>query len=168
MTKINIIQFIPEQNEKDFNLLMAAFLRIWNAAENLKHLSYIKHPFSEDTIQAWLRHHVSKGISYYCATDEHDKIIAISIIQEHPIRGLMSLGIAVQPEKKHQGIGSMLIEHLVTYGLKKDYPSIEISVFADNIRMLRLLLKHGFIPVRMVHHKRYDGADIVYMKYTHV
>lgn len=165
MTQIKIIQYIPEQNEKDFNQLLPAYLKIWNAAENHKHLNHSKHSIDLDTVTKWLRNHISKNISYYCAVDEKDHILGLSIIQEHPVIGLRSLGIAVRPESKHRGIGSQLIEHLVGYLKQQDYSSAEVPVFADNIHALRLLLKLGFIPARMEYHKRYDGTDIVYMKY---
>lgn len=166
MAQPKIIQFIPEQNEKDFNQLLPAYLKIWNAAENHKHLNHGKHSVDMETVSKWLHNHVSKNISYYCAVDEHDQVVGLSIIQEHPVIGLRSLGIAVKPESKHQGIGSQLIEHLVGFVKQQDYTSAEVPVFADNIRALCLLLKHGFIPARMEYHKRYDGADLVYMKFV--
>jgi ribosomal protein S18 acetylase RimI-like enzyme len=166
MAQIKIAQFIPEQNEKDFNQLLPAFLTIWNAVENHKHFSHNKHNIDMETVSHWLRNHVSQNISYYCAVDENDHIVGLSIIQEHPVNGLRSLGIGVRPEYKHQGIGSQLIAHLIGYIKQQDYSSAEVPVFADNIHALRLLLKHGFIPARMEHHKRYDGMDTVHMKYV--
>ena len=168
MAQIKIIQFIPEQNDKDFQQLLPAFLKIWNAPENLKQLSFTKHTIDVDTVSDWLHTHVAHDVSYYCAVDENNLIVGISILQEHPTLGLRCLGIAVRPEHKHQGIGTKLIEHLVTYITQKDFSSAEVPVFADNVRMLRLLLKYGFIPARMEAHKRYDGMDLVYMKYLHV
>ena len=165
MTQTKIIQFIPEQNEKDFNQLLPAYIRIWNAAENHKHLNHSKHSIDLQTVTKWLHNHITQKISYYCAVDEHDAILGLSIIQEHPVIGLRSLGIAVRPESKHQGVGTQLIGHLVDYIKQQDYSSAEVPVFADNIRALRLLLKLGFIPARMEYHKRYDGTDLVYMKY---
>ena len=167
MPQIKINQFIPEQNEKDFSQLLPAYLKIWNAAENHKQLSHNKRHIDLETVSGWLHNHVSQKISYYCAVDEHDHIAGLSIIQEHPIVGLRSLGIAIRPNLKHQGIGSQLIEHLVDYSKQLEYDCAEVGVFADNIRALRLLLKHGFIPARMEYHKRYDGMDLVYMKYIH-
>ncbi|KPJ96365.1 MAG: hypothetical protein AMJ53_00945 [Gammaproteobacteria bacterium SG8_11] len=168
MAQVKIVQFVPEQNDKDFQRLLPAYLKIWNAPENLKQLSINKHSVDADTVSEWLHNHIAHGISYYCAMDESDNILALSIIQEHPTLGLRSLGIAVRPEHKHQGIGTKLVEHLINYIEQKDFSSAEVPVFADNVRMLRLLLKYGFIPARMEHHKRYDGMDLVYMKYLHV
>ena len=167
MAEIKITQFVPEQNEKDFSLLLPAFLKIWNHPENHKQLSVTQHPLEDDTIHSWLRHHVRKGISYYCAIDDHEQIVGISVIREHATHGLLCLGLAVRPENKHQGIGSLFIEDLISVVAKRGYSSVEVPVFADNIRMLRLLLKFGFIPARMEYHKRYDGVDLVYMKYMH-
>lgn len=168
MSQTKVVQFIPEQNDKDFQQILPAFLKIWNSPENHKQLSFNKHVIDADTVSDWLHDHLSHGISYYCAVDEDNHILGLSVIQEHPTLGLRSLGIAVKPEHKHHGIGSQLIEHLVTYITQKDFCSAEVPVFADNVRMLRLLLKFGFIPARMEHRKRYDGMDLVYMKYLHV
>ena len=167
MAQIKINQFIPEQNDKDFQQLLPAFVKIWNTAENHKQLSAGKHAINADTLGDWLHNHVARGISYYCAVDEDNHIVGLSIIQEHPRLGMRSLGLAVRPENKHQGIGSQLIEHLISYAIQKDFSAVEVPVFADNVRMLRLLLKYGFIPVRMEYHMRYDGLDLVHMKYMH-
>jgi ribosomal protein S18 acetylase RimI-like enzyme len=165
MADIQITQFVPEQNGKDFQRLLPAYLKIWNAAENHKHLSFNKHLIEMETVTAWLHRHIAHHISYYCAIDEESQILGLSVIQEHPTGGLRSLGIAVRPENKHQGIGSKLIEHLVAYVKQHEYGCVEAQVFADNVRMLRLLLKYGFMPARMEFHKRYDGMDLVFMKY---
>jgi ribosomal protein S18 acetylase RimI-like enzyme len=44
------------------------------------------------------------------------------------------------------------------------YRAVDVTVFADNAPMLRLLLGLGFIPVRIKHHLRADGGDLVYLK----
>ena len=62
------------------------------------------------------------------------------------------------------GIGELLIECALDVARSKGFKAVDVAVFADNKRMLRLVLKLDFIPIRMQHHMRADGADVVYLK----
>jgi len=42
--------------------------------------------------------------------------------------------------------------------------AVDASVFADNDATLRLCVGSGFTPVRMTHHLRADGGDIVHLR----
>jgi ribosomal protein S18 acetylase RimI-like enzyme len=76
---------------------------------------------------------------------------------------LFALG--VNPSRRCQGIGSALIKRCVNTLQKNSFVSIKTTVFADNLKMQRMLLKHEFYPVSMEHGKRYDGMAVInYMK----
>ena len=69
--------------------------------------------------------------------------------------------MGVRPEAQAQGIGRRLVSHALDLARSQGFGCVEGAVFADNARMLRLLLSFGFRPVRIEYHRRSDGADLV-------
>ena len=164
MSQFGILEFVPETNEEDMNQLLPAFLRIWNDPENLKYLSLTLRPFEEETVRSWFSTHISGGGRYFCAVDTDRNIVGISATRLDPINGFEIIGVGVLPAAKHQGIGTMLIENLIQVANTSRFQSVEVNVLADNVSMLRLLLGLGFVPIRMEHSKRADGADLVFLR----
>lgn len=164
MNQFEIVEFIPETNEEDMNQLLPAFLAIWNDPQNLKYLSLTLRPFEEETVRSWFSMHLSSGGRYFCAVDTDRNIVGISAKRLDPINGFEIMGVGVLPSVKRQGIGTMLIKNLLQLAKTSRFQSIEVNVFADNLIMLRLLLRLGFVPIRMEHSKRADGADLVFLR----
>jgi len=164
MSKFEILEFVPETNDEHMNELLPAFLAIWNDPENLKYLSLTLRPFEEETVRSWFSMHISGGGRYFCAVDTGRNIAGISAIRLDPINGFEVMGVGVLPPSKRQGIGTMLMKHLAQLAKTSGFQSIEVNVLADNVIMLRLLLGLGFIPIRMEHSKRADGADLVFLR----
>jgi len=166
MREFEILEFVPETNEEDMNQLLPAFLAIWNDPENFKYLSLTLRPFEEETARSRFSMHISGGGRYFCAVDADRNIVGISATRSDPINGFELTGIGVPPSSKRQGIGTMLMNHLVQVAKTSGFQSVEVNVLADNVIMLRLLLGLGFIPIRMEHSKRADGADLVWLRKT--
>ena len=164
MQTFSIKEFIPEDRVDDKKALLPAFLEIWNAPENLKYLSFTLKPFEPETVSFWLDNHKEQGGRYFCALNNSNEILGITVIKVSPIDGFEIYGIGVRPELKRHGIGSELITHAIGVAEKLGFKDIVALVFADNPAMLRLLLSLGFIPSGMEYHKRSDGADIVHLK----
>jgi len=164
MIQFEILEFVPQTNEQDMNQLLPAFLEIWNDPENLKYLSLTLRPFEEETVRSWFSMHISGGGRYFCAVDTGRNIVEISATRLDPIKGFEVIGVGVLPSRKRQGIGTMLMKHLVQLAKTSGFQSVEVNVLADNVIMLRLLLGLGFIPIRMEHSKRTDGADLVFLR----
>ena len=164
MKHISIQEFIPEDSIDGKDILLSAFLEIWNAAENLKFLSFTIKPFDTEIVRFWLENHKEQGGRFFCAVRGGCEILGIAAIKVNPIEGFALYGIGVRPDFKRQGIGRKLVEYTVSQAINFDFKAVEVSVFADNSTMLRLLLSLDFIPVNMDFRKRGDGADIVHMK----
>lgn len=164
MNAPNIIELIPEDNVNEKNMLLPAFLEIWNAEENLKYLSFTLKPLETETVSHWLENHKKQGVRHFCALNSGNEMLGISIIKVSPIMGFELYGIGVRPDLKKQGIGRELIMHAINVAKGLEYKSVDVLVFADNVAMLRLLLSLGFIPTAMEYHKRADGADTVLLK----
>lgn len=164
MQPTKIKEFIPQESVEDKDRLLPAFLKIWNAPENLKYLSVTLAPFSQELVRTWLEHHKDNGGRYFCALDNRDEITGILVFKISPLDGCEIYGVGVDPKYKGKGIGRQLVEHAVCTAVSHGCRALDALVFADNAKMLRLLIAQGFVPVGMVHHKRADGADAVMLK----
>jgi ribosomal protein S18 acetylase RimI-like enzyme len=159
-----IRELIPQKSENDFSQLLPAILSIWNDTKNLKYLTFTLIPFSEEQFRQWLEHHLDNGIRFFAEVDESENILGISVLKIDQVMGFELFGLAVRPESQNQGIGKRLADHTVSLAKSLQYNSIEVSVFADNPRMLRLMIANGFVPIKMQHHMRSDGGDIVILR----
>lgn len=57
-----------------------------------------------------------------------------------------------------------MIVHAIGLAVDLGYKAVDCSVFVNNFKMLRILLKLEFVPVRIEYHARADGVDLVRMK----
>jgi len=159
-----IIELIPQNREEDYNLLLPAFLSIWNNPENHKYLSLTLQMFNQEMVSYWFKNHLDLGGHYFAAVDVRNNILGLSVIKINQIEVFEIYGLAVLPEYKNKGIGSSLIKNAVDNAAILGYKAVEVSVYVDNIIMMRLLLAFNFIPVRLNYHARADGTDILIMK----
>jgi ribosomal protein S18 acetylase RimI-like enzyme len=164
MSEITIREYVPEKNQKDADILLPAFLAIWNDPENLKYLSFTQKPFDESTVKDWFSNHLSFGGHYYVAIERGEWVSGIAAVKTNPVEGFEILGIGVRLESKSQGIGTKLLEHVFKVASECGFKAVDTIVFADNITMLRLLLSLSFVPVNMQYNRRVDGADTLLMR----
>jgi len=141
--------------------LLPAYLGIWNVAESLKFLSYSLRPYEENIVRGWLQDHISFGVRYFAATDDQNSVLGICVIRTDALGAFEILGLGVRPDAKGHGLGRELLSHALTLARSEGVTCVEASVFADNARMLRLVLSLDFVPVRIDYHRRADGADSV-------
>jgi ribosomal protein S18 acetylase RimI-like enzyme len=159
-----IREFIPEQNSEESARLLPAFLRIWNAPENLPFVSRTMCPCTDCQVRDWLERHLERGVRYFAVLDADGEIRAILMTRADHCTGFEFLNLGVQPDYKRQGIGRMMVRHTMHMAAQEGYQAVEGDIFADDIPMLRLALELGFIPVRMEHGARADGMAMVRMK----
>jgi ribosomal protein S18 acetylase RimI-like enzyme len=157
-------EFTPACDRSDFDQLLSAFLRIWNAPQNLRFLSFSQRPFEPELVRTWFEQHTSAGVRYFGALDESGVVVAISVLRTDPIGIFELFAMGVWPEAQAQGIGRTLVSHALDLARSQGYQCVEGAVFADNARMLRLLLSCGFRPIRIEYHRRSDGTDLVVMQ----
>lgn len=159
-----IRQFNPSTNAAEFQLLLPAYLKMANASDALKFLSFTGQPFTEDQVAEWLSTHTEHGVEYYAFCSDDDQIQGIATVKMTAIVGFELLGLIVLTAQRKKGIGKALIGHILNVAAQKGYKSVDVSVFAETPAMLRLVLSQGFIPVSMAYHARFDGADVVNLK----
>jgi ribosomal protein S18 acetylase RimI-like enzyme len=164
MCDVMIREFIPEKDAEDLALLLPAFLRIWNAKENLKFVCLTLRPFDEVQARGMFNRHLAGGIRYFGAVDAKGEIRGILVTRTNPCEGFEFANLGIQPEFKRKGIGRALIKHALHLAEQDNFRAVEGKVFADDIPMLRLALDLGFLPIRMEYGRRADGGHIVHMK----
>ena len=157
-------EFTPACDRSDFDQLLSAFLRIWNAPENLRFLSFSQRPFTPELVRTWFEQHPAAGVRYFGALDESGAVVAISVLRADPIGMFELFAMGVWPEAQARGVGGTLVSHALDLARSQGFRCVEGAVFADNARMLRLLLSFGFRPVRIEYHRRSDGTDLVVMQ----
>lgn len=159
-----IREFTPGSNRRDLEQLLPAFLAIWNAPDNLRFLSFSLRPFAPELVRGWFEQHIAGGGRYFAALDESGTITGIIVVRTDPIGMFELFAMAVHPEAQGRGVGRQLVAYAVDVARSQGFRCVEGAVFADNARMLRLLLSLGFQPVRMEYHRRADGADLVVLR----
>jgi ribosomal protein S18 acetylase RimI-like enzyme len=159
-----IQEFMPATDTSHLDQLLPAFLEIWNSPENLKYLSFSQCPFEVEIVRGWFEQHLSARVRYFGILGEQDNVIGISVVRADPIAIFELFALAVHPNYQGRGIGRKLILHSLEVAHSHKFTCAEVSVFVDNTRMLRLLLSLGFIPVRIDHHRRADGADLLVLQ----
>ena len=104
------------------------------------------------------------GSFKYGYVEENNKIVGIVILLADSLNGFELLGLGVIEEAKKHGVGAFLLENSKKKAKILGYQAIEAAVFLDNKNMLRLLLKHDFMPYSVENGKRYDGMGIMKLK----
>jgi ribosomal protein S18 acetylase RimI-like enzyme len=160
-TMHEVREFTPARERRDFEQLLPAFLRIWNAPQNHRILSFSLRPFDADLVTTWFEQHLSAGVRYFGVLDATDAVVGISAVRADPIGTFELFAMAVSPEAQGQGIGQTLVSHALDLARSQGFRCVEAAVFTDNTRMLRLLLASEFRPVRIDYHRRADGMDLV-------
>ncbi len=162
--KFLIRRIKPEERAEDLRLLVPAYLEIWNHVENLPYLSFTGLPFEEAQVQDWCRAHVTAGVRYFGAIATDNELAGILLTRQNRIEGFELLSIGVMPIHKRLGIGRQLVRHGIDVAREKGYRAVDVQVYASNAPMLCLLLKEGFVPVRMEYQRGPRGEDLVHLK----
>jgi ribosomal protein S18 acetylase RimI-like enzyme len=143
----------------DKSKFIKSYLSIWNDHENIKYLSYTGFYFKEEQIKNWVESLSEKSEIAYYDYEEENRILGIAVIRKSEIEGYELLGLGIEPNSKKRGIGNRIIEYCCNMAKESEYKSIALTVFSDNVSMLRLVLKKGFIPIEIRNGQRYDGMS---------
>lgn len=164
MADVAIKEYRPAESEQELEKLLEAYLAIFNEADNLGSLSLTGLPFQEDSVRKSFLESQQTGSRYFAVVDGDEEILAVLVTKADPVRGFELVAAAVSPEVRYQGFGRLLIDRGLTAAAEEGYGAVDALVFADNDSMLRLMVGMGFRPVRMTHHVRADGGDIVHLR----
>ncbi len=160
----SVREYTPTASRSDSDELLGAFLAIWNAPENLRCLSFSLEPFEELQVRDWFDNAARDHIRYLAAATNPGAIVGISVLRVDPTSPFEILGLAVRPDSQGVGVGRLLVSHTLELAESLSSSCMQAAVFADNVRMLRLLRSCGFFPVRIDYHRRADGGDLVVLQ----
>lgn len=161
---VMIKELIPETNPEDVELLVPAYLAIWNHPDNLQFLSFTGRRFEEAQLRDWCSRHVVAGVRYFCAFEGEQDIIGILVTRESPLEGFELFSVGVFPDQHRHGVGTSLIKHGLSVASSGGFQAVDGQVYATNAPMLCLLLNQDFVPVRIEHHRGPRGEDLVHLK----
>jgi len=160
----SIRQISSNSDKFEIDRFIKAFLELFNEKDNLLYLSFTNIPFEKETVQNWISQASQSGVEYYIAYEENDKIIGILTIRINPVEVFEIMAVVVNGHYRNMGVGKLLIDKSAQKALEKGFKSIDVAVFADNKKMLSLMIKNEFKPYKIENRKRFDGEDIVYLK----
>jgi RimJ/RimL family protein N-acetyltransferase len=87
--------------------------------------------------------------SLMLVAETEGQIIASADVCSHGAKSRVlhraELGISVRKDYWRQGIGSALMDRLISFAKQSGFEQIELTVESKNLRALRLYLKNGFI-----------------------
>ncbi len=158
-----IKELIPQNNPDESTRLKSFLATAYDEPQVQRYVTYTLRPFSDKTIDNWLSTHVDEYVRYY-AFFADGEIGGLALGQENEECGYELVGLMVLPDHQGIGIGRELVQHVIKVAQKRNWASILVRVFADNKRMLKLVIDEDFIPIRIEYHKRADGVDVVHLK----
>ena len=92
--------------------------------------------------------------------EDDGRVVGIAGAHETTVGGVLSLGIALLPEARGRGHGRALVEAVVAHAIDTGAHKVELEVWPDNERAIRLYESLGFTVegVRRNHYRRRDGT----------
>ncbi|NMC60260.1 MAG: GNAT family N-acetyltransferase [Candidatus Methanofastidiosa archaeon] len=158
---IRLIQ--PLGNNSDFDKLNDVLSRCLDYDDSFKFLSYSLIRFDKKTIESLTVNHKGQGIDYI-VYEVNNFFSGVLAYKRNKFQGFELFLLAVDKDSQKQGIGQDLINECIKIAANDHFKSIDSFVFADNKKMLRLLIKNDFRPVDIQFHARADGMDLMKLR----
>lgn len=100
---------------------------------------------------------------FFVARDESDKIVGFAglkiVLDEADI-----MNIVVKKDSRNKGIGSLLLEHLISFAKSKNIKTITLEVNEKNTSAIALYKKFGFEKIYIREHYYNNSYDAIIMK----
>ena len=96
--------------------------------------------FTSAQISSWVSELGELNPIRYLLFEEENEILGIAVLKADNIEGFELLALGVDPKRRNKGIGSALIGECCRYAAGKGFTAVKTMVFADNLRMQRLVL----------------------------
>jgi ribosomal protein S18 acetylase RimI-like enzyme len=154
----------PLESKTDFDNLTKALAEFLDDPESFKYLSYTLVKYDKKFIEEQTRKHKEIGLDYL-VYEKDDQLKGILAFKRNPSQGFELFLLVVDRNNQKSGLGQCLLDECLQIASKEKYKCIDSFVFADNKKMLRLLIKNDFRPIAVVHSARSDGMDLVKLRY---
>lgn len=160
---MKIVEFNNEIENREE--LIDKFLELHNQEQNLKMLSFTGIPFGGEFFRELVNSTENvMGIKQFHIFNVENEFCGFIVTKESIMYGFELLSIAIVNNKRNKGYATALINFACNYAKTKNYKQLFANVFADNKKILKLLIDLDFIPVNIQHHSRYDGADLIVLQ----
>lgn len=114
-------------------------------ARERKYLTFLQAPPKEQT-RSFVLHNMTHSVPQYVADNQSEIIGWCDVCpkRQEIFKHCAVLGMGVLPEHRKNGVGAALIESSLGLAFQQKIVRVELSVFADNDRAIRLYKKFGF------------------------
>lgn len=113
-------------------------------------LAFLVHPFPRERIEGWTSNiDYSKNLTILASIEENrkERVIGSSSLKFHSqksTRHKAVLGITVHDDYQNQGLGTLMVKHLIGISLKMGLKKIYLRVDTENSKAIRVYEKCGF------------------------
>jgi ribosomal protein S18 acetylase RimI-like enzyme len=114
-------------------------------------------------IERFTENHKRNGINYI-VFETNDLFSGVLAYKNNKLQGFELFLLAVDKDNQKKGIGQNLIHECIKIATQEKFKSVDSYVFADNKKMLRLLIKNDFRPIDIQFHTRADGMDLIKLR----
>lgn len=153
----------PLDNKTDFDNLTDLLSKCLDNNEWFKFLSYSLIKFDKETIENLIKKHKEKGIDYI-VHETNDLFSGVLAFKKNKFMGFELFLLVVDRDNQKKRIGQNLINECIKIATNDNFKSIDSFVFADNKKMLRLLIGNDFRPIDIQFHARADGMDLIKLR----
>jgi len=153
----------PIEVKTDFDNLTDLLSRCLNNDESFKFLSYSLKKYDKETIETLTKNHKENGIDYI-VHETNGLFSGVLAFKKNKFTGFELFLLVVDRENQKKGIGQSLINECIKIAIKENFRSIDSFVFADNKKMLRLLIGNDFRPIDIQFNARADGMDLIKLR----
>jgi len=86
----------------------------------------------------------AREMAFVALDPSDDSLIGVVRLASDPDRQKAEYGVLVRSDKKGEGLGYSLLEHLITYAKSQEIEALYGDVLAENTRMLQICREQGF------------------------
>jgi len=92
----------------------------------------------------WIRHDMERGVTYFALGNE-DKIAGCVACEQASSKVCYLERLAVLPEKRNQGLGKALVEHVLSKARELGADCVSIGIIAKHTELKNWYKKAGFV-----------------------
>lgn len=153
----------PQVSKSDLDKLHDLLNICLSCSESFKFLTTSLVEFDTTDIEGILEEQMNNGVEFL-VYENGDHFDGLLLCKSSKWEGFELFLLVVNSHSQNKGIGQQLISQCIDMAENTCYQSVDASVYSDNKRMLRLLIKNDFRPIDIKFHVRADGMDMIKLR----
>ena len=159
--KDEISSFNPkEKSDEENNRFTDCCKHLFDNEDDFKYLSFTGIKHTDDLHDYW-RKSFDPANKEYLVVKDNLEIIGLCIIIKDILDKFEILGLIVDKNYRRKNIATKLLLAAEKKAAEYGFKAVHLKVFCDNQAMLINVIKLGYKPIIIEHHKRYDGEDLL-------